>query len=148
MAEAEGRVAKQFGGRGWYATVRLSLVPAAGREVVAVPSAADGWQLGEGWLEAAAAGTAVGLELAGATGRCEITGVHGMVCDTSPGVVALAAVRAAWAACGFEPDEALVAAVEGCVDRGHQFARDAILAELVAVAPDAEPGTAADGGGV
>ena len=144
--EAEGRVARQVGGRGWYASVRLSLVPAAGSDVVLAPSSANDWYRSEGWLDAAVAGAALGLELAGGAGRCSITSVHGMVCDTSPGVVALAAMRAAWAAVAFAPSEPLAAAVEGCITRGHQLSPEAVREALVRLARQAEPDAAPDRG--
>ena len=144
--EAEGRIAKQIGARGWYASVRLSLVPAAGRDVVLAPSSANEWYKSEGWLDAAVAGAALGLELADGTGRCSITSVHGMPCDTSSALVLLAAVRAVWAALAFAPNEVLASAVEGCITRGHQLSADAVRAELLRVARHAEPGAAADGG--
>jgi hypothetical protein len=53
-----------------------------------------------------------------------------MVCDTSPGLVALAGVRAAWAALSFTPGRALVEAVEGCILRGPQLTPEALRAEL------------------
>jgi hypothetical protein len=142
--DGEGRVVRQVGGRGWYASVRLSVVPAAERDVALAASALDEWHRSEGWLDAAVTGAALGLELAGAAGLCRITSVHGMVCDTSPGVVTLAAARAVWAAVGFLPAEPLSTAVEGCIARGHQLSADATRASLVAAARHAEPGAAPD----
>jgi hypothetical protein len=136
--EGEGRVAMQIGGRGWYASVSLSLVPADEKEIALSPSAMDDWQRSEGWLEAATAGAALGLEVAGVHGQCLVTRVHGMPCDTSPGVVAVAAVRAAWAAIGFVPGTSLATAVERCITRGHQISVEALWVGLTAVTISAE----------
>jgi hypothetical protein len=137
--EAEGRVAKQVDGRGWYASVQLSLVPGSEREIALAPSAEDEWQRFTAWLDAAAAGATLGLDLAGAGGQCSITRVHGMVCDTSPGVVAIAAIRAVWTVLGFVPSRSLSAAVESCITRGHQMSVEALGAELTAVVGRAQP---------
>jgi hypothetical protein len=142
--EAEGRVAKQDGGRGWYASVRLSLVPAIGREVALAPSSANEWYRSEGWLDAAVTGAGLGLELAQETGRCSITSLHGMVCDTSSAIVVLAAVRAVWAALAFVPNELMAKAIEGCISRGHQLSVDAVQMELLRIARHADPGTLVD----
>jgi hypothetical protein len=142
--EAEGRVAKQVDGRGWYASVQLSLVPGGEREIALAPSAVDERQRSEGWLDAAAAGATLGLDLAGAGGQCSITRVHGMVCETSPGIVAIAAIRAVWTVLGFVPSRPLSAAVESCITRGHQMSVEALGVELTAVVRRAHP-CAADG---
>ncbi len=143
--EAEGRVVKQVGKRGWYASVRLSLVPADGGDVILASPSADEWYKSPGWLDAAVAGAALGLELAGETGHCSITSVHGMPCDTSPAIVVLAAMRAVWAALAFAPSELLGAAVEDCITRGHRLSMDAVRAELVSVARRSAHGTKAVG---
>ena len=121
-------------------------MPATGRDVVLAPSSANEWYRSEGWLDAAVAGAALGLELADGTGRCSITSVHGMPCDTSPALVVLAGMRAAWAALGFVPSEVLADAIEGCIIRGHQLPAETVRAELLRVARHAEPNAAADGG--
>jgi hypothetical protein len=74
--------------------------------------------------------------------------VHGMVCDTSPALVALAAMRAVWAVLEFAPSEPLIASVECCITRGHQLSPEALRVELAPSASQAEPGAPADGGGI
>jgi hypothetical protein len=80
---------------------------------VAAELRADGeWYAG--WLEAAVLGTALGLESAGAAGRCIVTEVRDreVPSATSPRAIAIAAVRAAWAAVGFAPDEETAQRIE------------------------------------
>jgi hypothetical protein len=143
--DAVGRVAKQIGGHGFYASVSVSLTPAAKGHVELAPAADDEWQRSQGWSGAAVAGVTLGLELAGASGRCVVTRVHGMVCDTSPGLVALAGVRAAWAAVSFTPAPPLAEAVERCVLRGHQLSLGSLRAELAVPTKQADPTVADDG---
>jgi hypothetical protein len=72
------------------------------------------------------------MSLAEMVGTCTVTGVRGMVCDTSPALVAIAAVRAVWAASGFVPGPALAERVEACVVRGHKLSVDQLSLELLA----------------
>jgi hypothetical protein len=140
--EAEGRVAKQVGGCGYFAAVRVRLDPGASAPVALEPAAVSDYDRGSGWGEAASIGAALGLSLCGAVGRCAVTNVRGTVCDTSPALVAIAAARAVWAAAGFEPPAALAARVESCVLRGHKLSPEQLGSELAAgSAPDAAPGT-------
>lgn len=145
--ETEGRVIRQVGGRGYYAAVGVVRTPdATGLRVVIDHQADDEWQRAQGWTAAAAAGAALGLELAGAAVGLAVTRVHGMVCDTSPGLVAIAAVRAAWGAVGFAPDRSLADAVEGCIGRGHRLSPEALRTELLARRP--AESAAPDHGGI
>jgi hypothetical protein len=121
---------KQIGALGFYASVSVSFTPMGGRHVALSPAAEDQWQRSQGWLSAACTGVALGLELASTSGQCIVTRVHGMVCDTSPGLVAIAGIRAAWAAVSFTPDPSLAEAVEACVLRGHRVSPEALNAEL------------------
>lgn len=128
--EADGRVMKQIRGRGYYASVRLTYEDAGGDGPPAVlaPGVENAWD--REWFDAAVAGVALGLELARAPGRCTITRVHGMVCDTNPTLVAIAAVRAVWAAVSFDPDEATAQKIESCILRGHQMTPADLRREL------------------
>jgi len=138
---AVGRVAKQVGSRGYYASVSVSFTPATERSVT-VATEATRWQLPHGWSDAAANGAAIGMELAGACGSCLIARVHGMACDTSPGLVMIAAVRGAWAAIPFAPGATLAEAVEACILRGHQLSPEEIRTELLAAQRLTEPESA------
>jgi hypothetical protein len=120
--EAEGRFVKQTGGRGWYARVRVCYrdEPPANSEEPRAELAAGLKEQGTwyaGWLEAALFGAAIGLELAGVPGRCVVTELDDrmMPSATNPKAIALAAVRAVWAAVSFAPDEAKTRRVEACV---------------------------------
>lgn len=137
--ECEGRVARQVGDLGWFARVRLTVFPAAERHVVLAQSSMNDFYRSEGWLDAAVAGAELGMDLASVTGMCRITSMHGMICDTCPGVVALAAIRAVWTAVSFTPNGLLTAALESCITRSHSLTVDAIRAELFAAAWFAEP---------
>ncbi len=109
----EGRVAAQKGGRGYFALVRLTYCPAGAAAAAPAATPAADPRL----LEAAAVGAALGLELAGAAGRCEVSEVLVADVGSSPHetLAAVAAVRAAWRAVGFTPGEGLSGRLEGCV---------------------------------
>jgi hypothetical protein len=145
--DAVGRVAKQFGSRGYYATVSVQFSPGGERRVSLDPAAEDAWYRSQGWLTAATDGVSFGLNLAKVCGECVVTRVHGMPCDTSAGLVALASIRAAWAAVSFIPGDAIAVAVESCILRGHRLSPEAVGAELALAARNAEIGDASDGGG-
>ncbi len=146
--DAVGRVAKQVGARGFYASVSVCLTPGTGRNVTLSPAAEDDWQRSQGWSGAATDGVVLGLELAGASGDCVVTRVHGMICDTSPGLVVIAGVRAAWAAASFTPEPTLAQIVEDCIVRGHQLSPAAVRGELTESTKHAEPKVAPDCGGI
>jgi hypothetical protein len=134
-----GLVAKQVGARGLYGSVSVSLAPGPGRNVTLSATAEVDGQRSQGWSSAAMDGVVLGLELAGASGDCIVTRVHGMVCDTSPGLVAIAGVRATWAAASFHPEPMLAEAVEDCILRGHRLSPAAVRAELTGATKHAEP---------
>jgi hypothetical protein len=115
MAEAEGRFAKQIGGRGSFASVRVAY-SLAGDGVQLAPRADNDWHRSQGWLDAAVAGCALGLALAGKCGGCTVAEVGEDVCPggTTRAAVMVAAIRAVWAATGFEPDERLAERLAGC----------------------------------
>jgi hypothetical protein len=118
--EAEGRLVIQTGGRCRYGRVRVRYLrtpadePAAPRaEAAPEVAASKDWNPEE--VAAAMAGAALGLESAGAAGRCVVTALHDPSHPPSvirPWTVAVAAVRAAWAAVGFVPDEETARRVE------------------------------------
>ena len=140
--EAEGRVAKQVGGCGYFAAVRVRLDPGAAGRAYLEPATVSDYDRGSGWGEAATVGADLGMSLCGASGMCAVTQVRGMICDTSPALVAIAAARAVWAAAGFTPPSALAARVESCVLRGHKLLPDQLSSEWAAGGgPDAAPGT-------
>jgi hypothetical protein len=115
---AEGRVARQRGGRAWFAAVAAEFAPCPCLSVAVAQGAVSDFDRGSDWAQAAFAGAAAGAALSGRCGGWVVVGVRGMVCDTSPGVVALAAARAA---CGFEPPPTLAALAEELVPQGHRL---------------------------
>ncbi len=143
-----GQVAKQLGARGFYASVSVSLIPVAMRSVTLSPAAEDEWERSQGWSGAAVDGVVLGLELAGASGYCVVTRIHGMICDTSPGLMAIAGVRAAWAAASFIPEPTLAEIVEVCILRGHQLSPAAVRAKLTKSTNHSESKVAPDYGGI
>lgn len=146
--DAVGRVSKQIGPRGFYASVSVCLTPGSGGNCTLSPAAKDDWQRSQGWSCAAIDGVVLGLVLAGASGDCVVTRVHGMICDTSPGLVMIAGVRAAWAAASFTPELTLSQLVEDCIVRGHQLSPAAVRGELTKSTKQAEPRVAPDCGGI
>lgn len=130
--EAEGIVAKQVGSYGYLAAVRVRLDSDRLHEVIVDAEAIDEYYRRLGYGEAAAFGAALGYSLSGESGACVIMHVRGMVCDTSPTPVAIAAIRAIWTATGFTPLAALTARVESCVLRGHRLSLDELKSELLA----------------
>ncbi len=77
-------------------------------------------------------GATLGMSMAGVVGTCAVTQVRGMLCDTSPALVAIAAARAVWAASEFVVPPGLAAKVEACVLRGHKLSPDQLSSELLA----------------
>lgn len=128
--EVEGRVAKQVGGCGYFALVRACVTPENSVSVKAEPSTLDDYDRGQGWLEAAEYGVPLGMELAAKTGCCKLIRVRGMTCDTSPALVAIAAMRAVWTATGFEPSIELAERAEECVLAGHRLSLDQLADRL------------------
>lgn len=115
--EAEGKVIKHFGGRGYYALVQLRCTdigcqPAA---VTLDPSAVDEWYHRQGFADSAISGVQIGLALADTSAKCTITRIHGMVIDTTQCTVAIAAVRATWQALGVEPCKNLAERIESAL---------------------------------
>lgn len=140
--DAVGRVAKQIGARGFFASVGVSLTPAAERRAtLSLAAKGNRWQE---WSDAATAGVVLGLELADAFGDCVVTLVHGMDCDTSPGLVAVAGIRAAWVAVSFTPAPTLAEAIEDCIRHGHRLSPAAIRALLMGSTAPTELGAAPD----
>ena len=129
-AEVEGRVAKQVGGCGYFALVRACLTPEDSVSVKAEPSALDEYDRGQGWLEAAEYGAALGMELAAKTGCCNLIRVRGMVCDTSPALVAIAAIRAVWTAVAFKPAPERTDEMEKCILSGHALSMEELASRL------------------
>lgn len=107
--DGQGRIAKQVGGKGFYALVNVMVADVASQSPTTTidPSADDDWQRAEGWTDAAIVGAELGMKLARCSADCTITRVHGMPCDTNSTLVAIAAIRAVWAALGFLPDQAI-----------------------------------------
>lgn len=118
--EADGRFVLQSGGRCRYARVRVRYLnePPAGPDEPRAELAAGlreegGWFAG--WREAALLGAALFLESTGAPGRCIVIQINDRDVPpsvTTPRTIAVAAVRAAWAAVGFAPDEETAKRVE------------------------------------
>ncbi|MCE9545944.1 MAG: hypothetical protein K8T25_10555 [Planctomycetia bacterium] len=130
--EGDGKVKMQIGGRGFYARIQVichdgSDIP---RSVTVAPSADDPWYRREGWTDAGLAGAALGLKLAGSSSSCTITQIHGMPCDTNATLMAIAAIRAVWAAVSFVPDETMAQRLEACVLRKMEVAPADLEREL------------------
>ncbi len=132
IVEVEGIVARQVGSHGYFAAVRVQHDSDSPHEIIVDAEAIDEYYLRLGYGEAAALGAALGYSLSGASGACVITHVRGMVCDTSPTLVAIAAIRAIWIATEFSPLANLASRVESCVMRGHSLSLDDLKAELLA----------------
>lgn len=83
--EAEGKVAKQVGGRGYYARVQLRCtdIGCNSTAVTLEPSAVDEWYHRQGFVIAAIRVVQLALTLAGTSAHCTITRIHGMPVDTS-----------------------------------------------------------------
>lgn len=114
-----GKVIKQLGARGFYATVQVMCEKNAqpSSSVTLDPSADDPWYRSQGWTDASLAGAALGLKVANRTAACSITRIDGMPCDTNSTLVAIAAMRAVWAAFGFTPDKVTSERLEGIILR-------------------------------
>jgi hypothetical protein len=129
--EGDGKVLLQIGARGFYARVQVNLELASGEPVVMLDASADEpWHRSEGWTDAAIAGAGLGLKLAGESGACTITGIQGMPADTNRTLVAIAAVRAVWAALAFQPNDALARRVEAAVLRRSELSVADLESEL------------------
>ena len=110
MSEAEGRVVLQSAGRCCYGRVRVRYLNEQANELSEAQAlvALSGGAWPPAWVEAAVTGAALGLQLSGASGRCEIVELHNPEIPPStirPWCIALAAVRAVWAAVEFVPDQ-------------------------------------------
>jgi hypothetical protein len=132
--EYEGKVVKQIGALGFYARVRVHVTcQEIGQQPSSITldaSADDSWLRSNVWLDAAQAGAALGLKLAVRSAQYNITGVHGMPCDTNPTLVAIAAIRAVWSALAFEPDEALAGRIETAIIRRSEISVADLEGEL------------------
>lgn len=119
--DGEYRIAKQLSdGRAFYARVRVNCRDSVEqtRNVLLAAEVEDRWQShSQDWLEAAIVGASLGLEIADKQGVCVITDLHGHAVDTTPRVVAIAGVRAVWAAVSFHPDDDMAARLESCLLR-------------------------------
>jgi hypothetical protein len=117
--DAEGKVLKQIGPCGFYARVWVNShdIGQQPSQVTLDPSADDSWHRLQGWTDAALIGATMGMKLAAINARCKITRIHGMPCDTNPTLVAIAAIRAVWAALQFSPDDDLAARLEAAILR-------------------------------
>lgn len=117
--EGEGKVVQQIGQLGFYARVWVACQdecePLA--RVTLDAHANDPWQQSQGWTDAALAGAALGLRIAGRTMHCTVKRIHGMPCDTNPTLVAIAAIRAVWAALAFKPSETLAKRIDAAILR-------------------------------
>src|ERR1051326_6339688 len=118
--EGKGRVVKQIGSCGYYAEVDVGCNEAGDQaSTVAIDRRAnDPWHRREGWIDASLVGAEIGMKLAKFCGTCSVRRIHGMPCDTTPRVVAIATIRAVWAALGFVPSESLAKKLEACVLQG------------------------------
>ena len=132
IVEVEGIVARQVGSHGYFAAVWLRHDSDHPNEVIVDVDAIGEYDRRLGWGEAAAFGAGLGISLSGASGAFVITHVRGMICDTSPTLVAIAAIRAIWIATEFSPLANLASRVESCVMRGHSLSLDDLKAELLA----------------
>jgi hypothetical protein len=116
--EAEGRFAQQTGGKGMFALVRVAYSPddPAAPGVQLASEAENPWLRAQGLLDAAVLGAEIGLRLAGAPGAVRVTQVHEdrVPRSTTPMGVAIAAVRAVWAAVRFVPGEELERRLDRC----------------------------------
>jgi hypothetical protein len=117
--EGEGRVLQQIGPVGFYARVWVACQDECepSVRVTLEAQANDPWQQTQGWTDAALAGAALGLKIAGRTMHCTVKRIHGMPCDTNPTLVAIAAIRAVWAALAFEPSETLAKRIDDAIRR-------------------------------
>ena len=108
--EFQGLVLRQVDGRGFYSRVHLTYEKTPDGSSLVTPALPkeDDWEKAQGWYDAAIQGAQLGLTLAESSGRCVITYLHGHnTCDTTPDRVALAAVRAVWAALSFPLSEVM-----------------------------------------
>jgi len=130
--EGDGKVKKQIGEHGYFAHVRVTCHDASGipLSIAVDPRADDPWHRREGWTDGSLAGAALGLKLAGSSASCTITRIHGMPCDTTPTLMAIAAIRAVWAALSFVPNEDLAEQLEACVLRSAEVSPAGLEKEL------------------
>lgn len=114
-----GKVVKQRGARGFYAMVQVTCEETSelSSSITLDPSADDPLYRSQGWTEAALAGAALGLKVSNRIAACSITRIHGMPCDTNSTLVAIAAMRAVWAAFGFAPEKIIAARLEDIILR-------------------------------
>lgn len=142
----EGAVIVQGRGRGYFARVRVDYTAESGDVAGQPPEPIlnPRWPELIGWAEE---GASLGLELAGFAGRCSVREVRvHEVNAPHPTLVAIAAVRAAWAAAGFTPDTELARRLEHCIGmRGPAtMIRACLTAERTGETSPASPGTRVD----
>jgi hypothetical protein len=89
--EGEGKVLRQVGGRGYFAIVRVLYAERweHGQRIRVAQGAADAYATEAEWPAAAAVGAHLALTMAGVRGCVTILWVRGMVCDTTPMLVAI-----------------------------------------------------------
>ncbi|MCE9562414.1 MAG: hypothetical protein K8U57_10205 [Planctomycetes bacterium] len=125
--EVEGRVANQIGNRGFFAVVRVRFKSDSASSVTVASDAEDSYG-GNEWPAAARFGAALGMAVAEVTGHCRVTGVRGMLVDTNSTLMAIAAMKAVWAAVEFQPTAELVAKVETCVYESRRLSLEQLKA--------------------
>jgi hypothetical protein len=127
-----GEVRKQFGARGFFGRVRVHCREAGHRPTLISisPAAAGDWERSEGWVDGAIVGVGIGIRLAGTTADCEFTSIHGMCVDSSPTVMAIAGIRAAWDAVGFKPSDEMRTRLESLVLRSRGMLPEQLEVEL------------------
>jgi len=129
----EGRVVKQIGAHGYFAAVRLRFEVGPDCAVLFEIAAGGDYHGKMGWNAAAAFGARLGMEVAKVSGFCHLTQIRGMICDTSPALVAIAAMQAVWIAVNFEPTTELTAQIETCIVEGHRLSLDELRTAIVGV---------------
>jgi hypothetical protein len=118
--DGEGKIAKQVGQCGWYARVRVNHRDSGEqtRNVLLAAKVEDLWKShSRDWLDAALLGASLGLAIADRQGVCSITDLRGHAVDTTPRIVAIAAIRAVWAAVSFQPADDMAARLEACITK-------------------------------
>ena len=115
--DGTAKIAKQIGGIGYYAMVTVSCTSAddSAVEVTVSPEAEDTFARREGWLEAARFGALTGMKLSERSCNCSVVQIRGHIVDTTPTLVALAAIMAVWSAVSFVPSAGMQKAIEETV---------------------------------
>ena len=131
--EADAKVAKQVGGRGFYARVWIEFEPIAEPEQssIHVATSNNQFEQSEGWVDGAVLGATLAMRLANVRGTCSIKRIHGMPCDTNPTVVAIATIRAVWNAIGYVPDSCLDERMEKLILRSKEVPFTTLEQEIV-----------------